>query len=571
MAALLRGPSINTYQAAGTSGCLQHFCSYIQERRGELLKDQRPINEGNAVAMMIDLMRQRGFPGLTMTTASSFYSKLFSNTFTRDDLFDAILAWTNESLQYSTRDLRGYIDSSISLSLAVKLSDSTYYTTLNSAMKANSYEECNPVEREHVNWVLANNGLYHSKPQNNKTINKTQCGTCWICNTPIYQYWVWVLKDVKKELNACGEDEHVLTPGYGTLVGTLLFTPTELIDVMQATPDSKKSLLNVGLRPSHTFCNRAKSDLKFISSPSPSRAGQYTANTVNIENCIENMRSMLRQDTVLSFELQFKKSTKPDETFLKNTRESVNTYISNLCRIANSVVDLSGKTGSATPYNTAFLKAIFITCVTAVKVYPTELGRAWTKGTKQKKGGKNQLIKGGQITDHGQRLRDFLDSNITDDTLTSLVISDVCLDLDDKFPDVDEMETMQQQQPASSNWGWTFGQPEGQPQGVFSFVPLEEQSQQFQSKQTDRKSAKKVITSEEGRAHRAEAAKEKQIVRRETDIRNWRLQNYNRVVNPQGGTRHNHKTQRRSYHKKDNKTLKKNKRPARKTQRRRRN
>jgi hypothetical protein len=170
-----------------------------------------------------------------------------------------------------------------------------------------------------------------------------------------------------------------------------------------------------------------------------------------------------------------------------------------------------------------------------------------------------------------------LDSNITDEILTSLVISDVCLDLNDQIPAVDEMETMQQQQPESSNWGWPFGQS----QGVFSFVP--EQSQDFQSKTNDRgKSAKKTITSKEGREHRGKAVIENRKQSRAEQQWNWRLQKLY-ANNPEaaeelapaldegfkGGTRHNQKTQRRSYHKKQNKTSKKNKRPARKTHYRR--
>jgi hypothetical protein len=432
MAALLRGPSITTVESAGTSNCLQQFCKYIKLRRGQLLNDNQKITENNAVEMMIDLMRQRGFSKLSMKTATSFYSKLFSDSFTRDDLFDAILAWTTNSLQYSTSDLRGHIDSSVGLSLAVKVSDSTYYTTLHSAMKANSSKVCTPDETAYVNWVLDANKIYTQKPKNNSIINKTKCGICWICSTPIYQYWVTMPDGTIKELNACGEDEHVLTPGYGTLVGSLLFTPAELTKVIQQTPKNKQSLLQVGLRPSHAFCNRAKSDLKFIDSPMSIGGGIYTQNTVNIENCIKQMRSMLKSGTVLSFELQFRQSDTPDENFLQNTRTSVNTYISNLCRIANNVVDDFGKTGSATPYNTAFLKAIFITCVTAVKVYPTELGKAWTQGTKPKKGGKNKLIKGGQISDNGTALKQYLQSNLTDQGLTDIVLSnETCLNLDD--------------------------------------------------------------------------------------------------------------------------------------------
>jgi len=531
----LRTLSLTTQAAAGTSKCLQSFINYIQQRRGELLNDRREISEANAVEMMINLMQQRGFPKLNMKTANSLYSKLCSDTFTRDHMFDAIITWAgNKSLTYSVSDLRSYIDSVVGLSAAVKLSDPTYYTTLYAAVKDNDYQECTEAEIKRINYVLANNKLYKLKPQENKKINKTECGTCWICDTPIYQFWVYMGDGKRKELNACGEDEHTLPPGYGTYVGTLLFTPTELADFITKGNPGDESLLNLGLRPSHTFCNRAKRTLKFINSPAAAGGSLYTVNTANINECIKNMNSSMNDGILLSFELQF---TTQNTRFLENTRRQVTTYMTNLCRIANNVVDEVGKTGRATPYNTAFLKAIFITCVTAVKVYPTELGKAWTNGP-NKKGGKHNLIKGGQINDEGKALQNYLDSYLNDKDLTNAVISpDFCLDLDDKIPD-----------------------------HVFSDGEL--------IPPVDRK-IKKGIDPIEKQKKRANGT----LVYRkeERKKKNYARLSERRKHQPpgetEGGTRYKRKvkrkTQRRSLHKKYKRTLKKNKRSPRKTQRRR--
>jgi hypothetical protein len=525
----VRQLSFDTVISAGTRGCLESFCDYIQTRRNELLGDTTIIIETNAVEKMIDLMNRRGFPNLNMKTATSFYRLLYSDKFTRDDMFKGIITWTNASLTYSVSDLRDHIDSSIGLSAAVKLSDHTYYTTLHAAVKKYGFRKCTELERENVNSILANNKIYKKKPQDNEVIYKTQCGICWICGTPIYQFWVDDDRGVRTELNACGEDEHTLTPGYGTLVGTLLFSPTELTQCISNAIGSEESLLRRGLRPSHAFCNRAKGELKFINSPTATKSGEYSVNTTNINQFMENMKTGGKK---LSYEYQF---LDPDTNFLKHTKETVMKYMTELCTLANSVVNLEGKTGGVTRYNTAFLKAIFITCLTAVKVYPKELGTAWTTG--QKKGGNNKLITGGEITEDDRPLNTYMDENgITDAFLTSLVISDVCLNLNDQIPAVDEME----------------------------------QSQVFLKTNDRGKSAKKAITSEEGREHRATAVRDRRKSSRSFDIWNWRLKQYNRV-NQEGGTRHNQKTQRRSFHKKHNKTLKKNKRPPTKTQRRRRN
>jgi len=57
----------------------------------------------------------------------------------------------------------------------------------------------------------------------NVTINnitRKRCGTCWICNNIIYVYEI-IDNTNNPHYVKCGEDEHVLPPGWGNIIGIL--------------------------------------------------------------------------------------------------------------------------------------------------------------------------------------------------------------------------------------------------------------------------------------------------------------------------------------------------------------
>ena len=80
-------------------------------------------------------------------------------------------------------------------------------------------------------------------------IERKHCAICWMCGKPIYVYKYTV--NGKEYFFSCGQDEHVLPPGWGNILGILW---SDLKD--QRMYNSCLS----SLRPSHAWCNQLKND-----------------------------------------------------------------------------------------------------------------------------------------------------------------------------------------------------------------------------------------------------------------------------------------------------------------------
>ena len=124
---------------------------------------------------------------------------------------------------------------------------------------------------------------------------------CWLCGLPVYYYCFYVRKHntltpfVGKYANGAisaavytdafwnspdeenllvcyydNNDEHILPPGMGNIVGTLL--PTNQETIHQLNTSTKITSLNFGLLPSHATCNIIKNDINFINLPDGSCA-----------------------------------------------------------------------------------------------------------------------------------------------------------------------------------------------------------------------------------------------------------------------------------------------------------
>ena len=104
------------------------------------------------------------------------------------------------------------------------------------------------------------------------SIKRKRCGTCWICNNIIY---VYEIKDNQNKHHyvCCGEDEHVLPPGWGNIIGILWSDKTDQINYNVNT--------NRSLRPSHTWCNQLKNDELFLRLPHFNAAGNFVQFTIN--------------------------------------------------------------------------------------------------------------------------------------------------------------------------------------------------------------------------------------------------------------------------------------------------
>jgi hypothetical protein len=107
------------------------------------------------------------------------------------------------------------------------------------------------------------------------SVEKRQCGICHICKFPIYIYRiVYIPNGANMQLNTCGEMEHVFPPGFGSMVGTLSSRAKTMQarlrggqrgGVDEAELDRAEDVLvKFGLRASHAWCNKIKSDLIFL-------------------------------------------------------------------------------------------------------------------------------------------------------------------------------------------------------------------------------------------------------------------------------------------------------------------
>jgi hypothetical protein len=113
--------------------------------------------------------------------------------------------------------------------------------------------------------------------KNGFSIQKRPCGTCWICNFPIYLYKI-IYKGYSQQLNTCGEMEHVFPPGFGSMVGTISSRAKTMKERLNTVPPvnqrggineaeldrAEDVLVKFGLRASHAWCNKIKSDLIFL-------------------------------------------------------------------------------------------------------------------------------------------------------------------------------------------------------------------------------------------------------------------------------------------------------------------
>jgi len=110
-------------------------------------------------------------------------------------------------------------------------------------------------------------------------VQKRPCGICHICKFPIYIYRiVYIPNGANIQLNTCGEMEHVFPPGFGSMVGTISSRAKTMKQRLNTVPPVNQTggineaeldraedvLVTFGLRASHAWCNKIKSDLIFL-------------------------------------------------------------------------------------------------------------------------------------------------------------------------------------------------------------------------------------------------------------------------------------------------------------------
>ena len=89
-------------------------------------------------------------------------------------------------------------------------------------------------------------------------VERKQCAICWMCGLPIYVYKITV-NSGNIYYHSCGQDEHVLPPGWGNILG-ILWSDLKDQRMYNSCPSS--------LSPSHTWCNQLKNDELLLLLPS---------------------------------------------------------------------------------------------------------------------------------------------------------------------------------------------------------------------------------------------------------------------------------------------------------------
>jgi hypothetical protein len=101
-------------------------------------------------------------------------------------------------------------------------------------------------------------------------VERKLCGKCWMCGFGIYVYKFTDGTGNNKFSAPCGQDEHVLPPGWGNLIGILWSNKTDHLKYNVNT--------NYSLAPSHIWCNQLKNAELLLSVPTKHTNYLFTHN-----------------------------------------------------------------------------------------------------------------------------------------------------------------------------------------------------------------------------------------------------------------------------------------------------
>ena len=164
---------------------------------------------------------------------------------------------------------------------------------------------------------------------------KKKCAECWICKGPIYVFeFIEKGKGKGKSKTTyvkCGEDEHVMPPGVGNLMGLLFPTLKETIERI----DSGYS--REALKASHAWCNHYKSNYLFISVPKNS-GEEYTENVRGVADFQAAITSILNEGGGnYGIDYYFKTlNNKGKIAFINNTMKNLKERIIFICNELNA-------------------------------------------------------------------------------------------------------------------------------------------------------------------------------------------------------------------------------------------
>jgi hypothetical protein len=172
--------------------------------------------------------------------------------------------------------------------------------------------------------------LYKNKTITN--IKRKKCATCWMCQKPIYVYKIEGTDTNKggatfNDYIDCGQDEHVLPPGWGNIVGVLWGN----------LEDQDKYNVNThsSLAPSHAWCNQVKGDELFITLPK-SKQWEFSINQQGIDRFKAKGISWLTYGTgnTLDHNMFYKYHT-GEQQFMNSIESHIKNHMTTLIRELN--------------------------------------------------------------------------------------------------------------------------------------------------------------------------------------------------------------------------------------------
>ena len=332
--------------SAGTPRAISGFTDYINEKNAGS-PSAVVITNDNIVEEFIKVMNKNLLFNGNIDLAANvlpLYQIMFKIKITRPEIFSYLRQWCSVSLPSVTTNELRKLTVFDNLSPVTAACDPNPYTRDSNSITV-GVTPSDTVDGDDLDFVrdisVKDRQIYV------RECKKYQCGTCWICNKPIYLFYAKFNKGISKSktkgeegfLNgSCGEDEHLMPAGAGNMFGTLLHKS----DLSIAIAADKTSLISMGLRASHTWCNRCKTDLVFMLPPV--KGAGYTINYVAISKFRQTAKKWLVAGAsklkTYSYEIQFSSKQTPGlkTNLLNDMVQNINSNITKLCNMANNLV-----------------------------------------------------------------------------------------------------------------------------------------------------------------------------------------------------------------------------------------
>ena len=210
-------------------------------------------------------------------------------------VWDFINSTQNTDLKYDKKTIDDHkitareLLTSSDISSIVKLFHINYVPVPTNDTTTTEYTNVN--DSSSIKWIQ--NGLKQTTPKNgNMEIYKLKCGDCWLCKFPVYIYKVVINKGGNKssylyQKMGCGEDEHVIPPMLGNILGTLGYS--------NAVTSLGNPLHSLGVAPAHITCNQVKKQHSFISFPND-ESGRFEINESSLNVFADTLVNRIHND-----------------------------------------------------------------------------------------------------------------------------------------------------------------------------------------------------------------------------------------------------------------------------------